>query len=95
MITYLRAEGERGKDARAATIAPRAALFHMLAPIATLTSAFWCHAVDLATLTLTLTLYSLCRSVSPSGPYRPPGGVEEMQGGGRRIRLEWGAYITV
>ncbi|KAF2351910.1 hypothetical protein FHG87_017333 [Trinorchestia longiramus] len=34
-------------------------------------------------------------SVSPSGPYRPPGGVEEMQGGGRRVRLEWGAYITV
>ncbi|KAF2368243.1 hypothetical protein FHG87_000999 [Trinorchestia longiramus] len=25
----------------------------------------------------------------------PPGGVEEMQGGGRRVRLEWGAYITV
>ncbi|KAF2350107.1 hypothetical protein FHG87_019137 [Trinorchestia longiramus] len=24
-----------------------------------------------------------------------PGGVEEMQGGGRRVRLEWGAYITV
>ncbi|KAF2354961.1 hypothetical protein FHG87_014284 [Trinorchestia longiramus] len=34
-------------------------------------------------------------SVSRSGPYRPPGGVEEMQGGGRRVRLEWGAYITV
>ncbi|KAF2363358.1 hypothetical protein FHG87_005885 [Trinorchestia longiramus] len=33
--------------------------------------------------------------VSQSGPYRPPGGVEEMQGGGRRVRLEWGAYITV
>ncbi|KAF2362411.1 hypothetical protein FHG87_006836 [Trinorchestia longiramus] len=33
--------------------------------------------------------------VSESGPYRPPGGVEEMQGGGRRVRLEWGAYITV
>ncbi|KAF2347831.1 Pseudouridine synthase RsuA/RluB/C/D/E/F [Trinorchestia longiramus] len=33
--------------------------------------------------------------VSPSGPYRPPGGVEEMQGVGRRVRLEWGAYITV
>ncbi|KAF2351647.1 hypothetical protein FHG87_017594 [Trinorchestia longiramus] len=29
------------------------------------------------------------------GPYRPPGGVEEMQGDGRRVRLEWGAYITV
>ncbi|KAF2360974.1 hypothetical protein FHG87_008267 [Trinorchestia longiramus] len=28
-------------------------------------------------------------------PYRPPGGVEEMQGGGRRVRLEWGSYITV
>ncbi|KAF2344220.1 hypothetical protein FHG87_025024 [Trinorchestia longiramus] len=26
---------------------------------------------------------------------RPPGGVEEMQGGGRRVRLEWGSYITV
>ncbi|KAF2350335.1 hypothetical protein FHG87_018908 [Trinorchestia longiramus] len=25
----------------------------------------------------------------------PPGGVEEMQGGGRRVRLEWRAYITV
>ncbi|KAF2344408.1 hypothetical protein FHG87_024836, partial [Trinorchestia longiramus] len=25
----------------------------------------------------------------------PPGGVEEMEGGGRRVRLEWGAYITV
>ncbi|KAF2367084.1 hypothetical protein FHG87_002163 [Trinorchestia longiramus] len=36
-----------------------------------------------------------CFSVSQSGPYRPPGGVEEMQGGGRRVRLEWGAYITV
>ncbi|KAF2368133.1 hypothetical protein FHG87_001101 [Trinorchestia longiramus] len=34
-------------------------------------------------------------SVSQSGPYRPPGGVEEMQGGGRRVRLEWGAYINV
>ncbi|KAF2343477.1 hypothetical protein FHG87_025767, partial [Trinorchestia longiramus] len=34
-------------------------------------------------------------SVSQSGPYRPPGGVEEMQGGGRRVRLEWRAYITV
>ncbi|KAF2356690.1 BTB/POZ domain [Trinorchestia longiramus] len=34
-------------------------------------------------------------SVSESGPYRPSGGVEEMQGGGRRVRLEWGAYITV
>ncbi|KAF2350835.1 hypothetical protein FHG87_018405 [Trinorchestia longiramus] len=30
-----------------------------------------------------------------SGPYRPPEGVEEMQGGGRRVRLEGGAYITV
>ncbi|KAF2356561.1 hypothetical protein FHG87_012677 [Trinorchestia longiramus] len=30
-----------------------------------------------------------------SGPYSPSGGVEEMQGGGRRVRLEWGAYITV
>ncbi|KAF2358023.1 hypothetical protein FHG87_011222 [Trinorchestia longiramus] len=36
-----------------------------------------------------------CTSVSQSGPYRPPGGVEEMQGGDRRVRLEWGAYITV
>ncbi|KAF2349482.1 hypothetical protein FHG87_019762 [Trinorchestia longiramus] len=36
-----------------------------------------------------------CFSVSQSGPYRPPGGVEEMQRGGRRVRLEWGAYITV
>ncbi|KAF2366957.1 hypothetical protein FHG87_002281 [Trinorchestia longiramus] len=34
-------------------------------------------------------------AVSQSGPYRRPGGVEEMQGGGRRVRLEWGAYITV
>ncbi|KAF2363853.1 hypothetical protein FHG87_005396 [Trinorchestia longiramus] len=34
-------------------------------------------------------------SVSQSGPYRPPGGVEEMQRGNRRVRLEWGAYITV
>ncbi|KAF2351503.1 hypothetical protein FHG87_017741 [Trinorchestia longiramus] len=25
----------------------------------------------------------------------PPWGVEEMQGGGRRVRLEWGAYIIV
>ncbi|KAF2343336.1 hypothetical protein FHG87_025908, partial [Trinorchestia longiramus] len=25
----------------------------------------------------------------------PPGGVEEMQGAGRRVRLEWGAYIAV
>ncbi|KAF2354360.1 hypothetical protein FHG87_014891 [Trinorchestia longiramus] len=33
--------------------------------------------------------------VPQSGPYRPPGGVEEMQGGGRRVRLEWGAYVTV
>ncbi|KAF2368717.1 WD40-repeat-containing domain, partial [Trinorchestia longiramus] len=29
-------------------------------------------------------------SVSQSGPYRLPGGVEEMQEGGRRVRLEWG-----
>ncbi|KAF2359428.1 hypothetical protein FHG87_009812 [Trinorchestia longiramus] len=34
-------------------------------------------------------------SVSRSGPYCPPGGVEEIHGGGRRVRLEWGAYITV
>ncbi|KAF2354653.1 hypothetical protein FHG87_014590 [Trinorchestia longiramus] len=34
-------------------------------------------------------------SVLQSGPYRPPGGVEEIQGGGRRVRLERGAYITV
>ncbi|KAF2354935.1 hypothetical protein FHG87_014309 [Trinorchestia longiramus] len=34
-------------------------------------------------------------SVSQRGPYGPPGCVEEMQGGGRRVRLEWGAYITV
>ncbi|KAF2350768.1 hypothetical protein FHG87_018478 [Trinorchestia longiramus] len=34
-------------------------------------------------------------SVSQSGLYRPLGVVEEMQGGGRRVRLEWGAYITV
>ncbi|KAF2354351.1 Short-chain dehydrogenase/reductase SDR, partial [Trinorchestia longiramus] len=34
-------------------------------------------------------------SVSQSGPCRPPGGVEKMQGGGRRVRLEWGANITV
>ncbi|KAF2365753.1 hypothetical protein FHG87_003485 [Trinorchestia longiramus] len=32
--------------------------------------------------------YWLDFSVSQSGPYRPPGGVEEMQGGGRRVRLE-------
>ncbi|KAF2365204.1 hypothetical protein FHG87_004045 [Trinorchestia longiramus] len=25
----------------------------------------------------------------------PVGGVEEIQGGSRRVRLEWGAYITV
>ncbi|KAF2366909.1 hypothetical protein FHG87_002340 [Trinorchestia longiramus] len=35
------------------------------------------------------------RSVSQSGPYRLPWGVEEMQGGGRRVCLEWGAYITI
>ncbi|KAF2364110.1 hypothetical protein FHG87_005135 [Trinorchestia longiramus] len=35
------------------------------------------------------------QNVSQSDPYRPPGGVEEMQGGGRRVRLEWGAYITI
>ncbi|KAF2360952.1 PTP type protein phosphatase [Trinorchestia longiramus] len=34
-------------------------------------------------------------SVSQSSPYRPPGGVEEMQGGGGRVRLEWEAHITV
>ncbi|KAF2349034.1 hypothetical protein FHG87_020210 [Trinorchestia longiramus] len=34
-------------------------------------------------------------SVSESGPYRPSGGAEEMQGGGRRVRLDWGTYITV
>ncbi|KAF2362297.1 hypothetical protein FHG87_006944 [Trinorchestia longiramus] len=33
--------------------------------------------------------------VSQSGPYRPTGSVEEMQRGGRRVRLESGAYITV
>ncbi|KAF2354397.1 hypothetical protein FHG87_014845 [Trinorchestia longiramus] len=32
-------------------------------------------------------------SVSHSRPYRPPGGVEEMQGGGRRVRLEWGRIL--
>ncbi|KAF2347360.1 Ribonuclease H2 subunit B [Trinorchestia longiramus] len=36
----------------------------------------------------------LLTSNSQSGPYRHPGGVEEMQGGGRRVRLKWGAYIT-
>ncbi|KAF2356123.1 hypothetical protein FHG87_013120 [Trinorchestia longiramus] len=34
-------------------------------------------------------------SVSQSGLYRQLRGVEEMQGGGRRVRIEWGAYITV
>ncbi|KAF2351147.1 hypothetical protein FHG87_018096 [Trinorchestia longiramus] len=34
-------------------------------------------------------------SVSLSGLYRPPGGDEEMQRGGRKVRLEWRAYITV
>ncbi|KAF2343456.1 hypothetical protein FHG87_025788, partial [Trinorchestia longiramus] len=34
-------------------------------------------------------------SVSQSDPYRPPGDVEEMPGGGRRVRLEWRAYISV
>ncbi|KAF2356147.1 hypothetical protein FHG87_013097 [Trinorchestia longiramus] len=34
-------------------------------------------------------------SVSQSGPYRSSGGLEVMQGSGRRVRLEWGAYITV
>ncbi|KAF2360539.1 hypothetical protein FHG87_008703 [Trinorchestia longiramus] len=38
---------------------------------------------------------TLHTTVSRSGPYRPPGGVEEMQGAGRRVHLEWGAYITV
>ncbi|KAF2344440.1 hypothetical protein FHG87_024804, partial [Trinorchestia longiramus] len=33
--------------------------------------------------------------VFQSGPYRPPGGVEEMQWDGRMVRPEWGAYITV
>ncbi|KAF2354404.1 hypothetical protein FHG87_014842 [Trinorchestia longiramus] len=46
-------------------------------------------------LKATCSLLSHETSVSQSGPYRPPGGVEEMQGGGRRVRLEWGAYITV
>ncbi|KAF2354567.1 hypothetical protein FHG87_014683 [Trinorchestia longiramus] len=40
-------------------------------------------------------LHILYTNVSQSGSYRPPGGVEEMQGGGRRVRLEWGAYISV
>ncbi|KAF2360410.1 hypothetical protein FHG87_008837 [Trinorchestia longiramus] len=40
-------------------------------------------------------LTGLRSSVSPSGPYRPPGGVEEMQGCSRRVRLKWEAYITV
>ncbi|KAF2345933.1 hypothetical protein FHG87_023311 [Trinorchestia longiramus] len=40
-------------------------------------------------------LFMVYISVSQSGPYRPPGGVEEMKGGGRRVRIEWGAYITV
>ncbi|KAF2353842.1 hypothetical protein FHG87_015401 [Trinorchestia longiramus] len=26
-------------------------------------------------------------------PYRPPGGVEEMQGSGRKVRLEWGRLV--
>ncbi|KAF2358685.1 Glycosyl transferase family 10 [Trinorchestia longiramus] len=30
-----------------------------------------------------------------NGPCRHPGGVEEMQGGSRRVRFEWEAYITV
>ncbi|KAF2368276.1 hypothetical protein FHG87_000952 [Trinorchestia longiramus] len=37
----------------------------------------------------------LYTSVSQSGPYHPPGGVEKIQGGGRRVHHEWGAYITV
>ncbi|KAF2346628.1 hypothetical protein FHG87_022616 [Trinorchestia longiramus] len=44
--------------------------------------------------TLALILHSLNQCFSKwSVP--PPGGVEEMQGGDRRVRLEWGAYITV
>ncbi|KAF2366176.1 HTH CenpB-type DNA-binding domain [Trinorchestia longiramus] len=30
---------------------------------------------------------------SQSGSYRPPGGVDEMQGGDRRVRLEWGRIL--
>ncbi|KAF2352861.1 Glycosyl transferase family 10 [Trinorchestia longiramus] len=42
-----------------------------------------------------ITAYNGYFNVSQSGPCRPPGGVEEMQGGGRMVRLEGGAYITV
>ncbi|KAF2361555.1 hypothetical protein FHG87_007689 [Trinorchestia longiramus] len=34
-------------------------------------------------------------SVSQSGPYHPSEGVEKMQGSVRRVRFEWGVYITV
>ncbi|KAF2367796.1 hypothetical protein FHG87_001441 [Trinorchestia longiramus] len=40
-------------------------------------------------------LFIIYISVSQSGPYRPPGGVEEMQGGCRRVRLEWGASCNL
>ncbi|KAF2362354.1 Reverse transcriptase domain [Trinorchestia longiramus] len=38
-------------------------------------------------------LFIIYISVSQSGPYRPSGDVEEMKGGGRRVRLEWGRIL--
>ncbi|KAF2368854.1 hypothetical protein FHG87_000386 [Trinorchestia longiramus] len=53
------------------------------------------HGTASASITVSCRRVRAQTSVSQSGSYRPLGGVEEMQGGGRRIRLEWGAYITV
>ncbi|KAF2367811.1 hypothetical protein FHG87_001431 [Trinorchestia longiramus] len=40
-------------------------------------------------------IVGIVHCVSQSGPYCPLGGVEEMREGGRKVRLESGAYITV
>ncbi|KAF2350551.1 hypothetical protein FHG87_018693 [Trinorchestia longiramus] len=59
------------------------------------TQPFTVHGAAHVTVVVSEHMTGLIPSVSQSGPCRPPGGVEEMQEGGRRVRLEWGAYITV
>ncbi|KAF2365441.1 hypothetical protein FHG87_003808 [Trinorchestia longiramus] len=72
-----------------APLACATCLHHLPAPLACATC------LHRFALTYSSTPFCIDSSVSQSDPYHPPGGVQEMQGGGRRVRLEWGAYIIV
>ncbi|KAF2357819.1 hypothetical protein FHG87_011424 [Trinorchestia longiramus] len=79
----------------AAVAGTRAYLRWFSLPVAEQLSCAYLLSADQSNLGNSTHIRKSSTSVSRSGPYRPPGGVEEMQGGGRRVRLEWGAYITV